>query len=103
MQTIGTNISADRALELSVILKGLAHPLRLRIIGMLCEREHTVTEMTEQLDTRQSLVSQHLSPLRLLGLVKVDRRGSRAYYSLGEPRLKNLMDCLTGCERGVPT
>lgn len=90
-------LSSHRADDLADVLKGIAHPLRLRIITLLCERDHTVTELTDALDSRQSLVSQHLSPLRLLGLVSVDRRGGRATYSLGEPHLRTLVDCLMGC------
>jgi len=101
MQTTTTApLTPSRADELAGVLKGIAHPLRLRIITLLCERDHTVTELTETLEARQSLVSQHLAPLRLLGLVTVDRSGGRATYSLGEPRLRTLVDCLMGCRKG---
>jgi len=93
------HLTVDRAEELAVMLKGIAHPLRLRIVTLLCDRDHTVTELTQRLDVRQSLISQHLSPLRLLGLVNVDRTGGRATYSLGEPRLEPLVDCLMGCRK----
>ena len=93
-------LPSERATELADILKGVAHPLRLRIVSLLCEQEHTVTELTEKLGARQSLVSQHLAPLRMLGLVQVDRSGGRATYSLAEPRLRTLVDCLLGCRRG---
>ena len=92
-------VNAQRAEELSEILKGVAHPLRLRIIMMLCERKHTVTELTDGLEAKQSLVSQHLAPLRMLGLVSVDRTGGHATYSLAEPNLRKLVDCLSTCGR----
>ena len=93
-------LSDERACQLAEILKGIAHPLRLRIVTLLCERDHTVTELTNRLEARQSLVSQHLAPLRLLGLVTVDRRGGRATYSLGEPHLRTLVGCLLECRKG---
>jgi len=94
------SVTEARASELAGILRGIAHPLRLRIVALLCGQPHTVTELCDTLGARQSLVSQHLSPLRLLGLVTVDRAGGCATYSLGEPRLRALMDCLTACRRG---
>jgi len=75
------------------VMKGMAHPIRFRIVVLLCERDHTVTEMSEALAVRQASISQHLSPLRLLGLVAVDRTGGTATYSLQEPMLRNLVDC----------
>ena len=82
------------------VMKGMAHPIRFRIVVLLCERDHTVTEMSEALAVRQASISQHLSPLRLLGLVAVDRTGDNATYTLQEPMLRNLVDCfLSHCGR----
>lgn len=92
-------IPGSRADHLGGILKGLAHPLRLRIINYLCAGECTVSQLCEALDVNQSLVSQHLAPLRMLGLVHVDRSGGKATYSLAEPQLKNMIDCLSSCEQ----
>jgi ArsR family transcriptional regulator len=86
-----------RAERLAEILKGIAHPLRLRLVAALCQGDHNVTDLTEMLGVRQAAVSQHLAPLRLLGLVSVDRTGGKATYSLAEPHLRNLVDCLLGC------
>lgn len=75
------------------VMKGVAHPLRFRIIVLLCDRPHNVNEMAALLDERQASVSQHLAPLRMLGLVSVDRSGGNATYSLAEPMLRNLVAC----------
>lgn len=87
----------DRAEKLAEVLRGMAHPLRLRMVAALCESDRTVTDLTAMLGVRQSAVSQHLAPLRLLGLVSVDRTGGKATYSLAEPHLRTLVDCLLGC------
>ncbi len=92
--------NADQANLVAEMLKALAHPLRLRVIAALCEASHTVTQLVERLDTRQTLVSQHLSVLRMTGLVEVERTGGMATYSIKEPQLRNLVACLTGCKRG---
>ena len=80
------------------VLKGIAHPLRFRIVVFLCQKGRTVTEMTEFLDARQSLVSQHLAQLRLIGLVEVNRDGPRQEYTLKEAMLGDLIHCLKGCK-----
>ena len=91
-------ITNEKAPILSEILKGLAHPLRLQIISVLCDGDLCVNELCETLSVRQSQVSQHLAPLRHLGLVAVDRTGGKATYSLAEPQLKQLVTCLSSCE-----
>ena len=80
------------------VLKAIAHPVRLGIIILLCQGKHNVSEMAEALRVRQSTVSQHLNPLRLLGLVTVDRTGGKGTYSLQEPSLKELVRCLAKCK-----
>jgi len=89
----------DRAAHLASLLKGLAHPLRLKIVNHLCAGDCNVTQLCEALDVKQSLVSQHLAPLRMLGLVSVDRSGGRATYSIAEPQLRSLIACLASCEK----
>jgi DNA-binding transcriptional ArsR family regulator len=86
--------------ELAAVLKGLGHPIRLRLVMLLCTDELTVTELVDRLGIRQSLVSQHLSVLRMLGLLQADRTGGTATYSLREEGLRNMMQCLGACRSG---
>ena len=76
------------------VFKGISHPVRLSIVILLSERDYTVSEIAEVLDARQGLVSQHLSPLRMLGLVSFNRSGGRSTYTLEEPMLRDLVKCL---------
>lgn len=89
----------ERAEQLAEVLKAVAHPIRLRIVGALCVDPRTVTELWQGLDIAQSLVSQHLGILRMQGLVHADRSGGTATYSLKDDRLRGLVDCLNGCRR----
>ncbi|NOZ00730.1 MAG: helix-turn-helix transcriptional regulator [Deltaproteobacteria bacterium] len=97
MATQHGQISDVKVLRMVEVLKGVSHPLRLRIIIMLCRNDRDVTQMVDALGVRQSLVSQHLAHLRLTGLVSVDRSGGRATYSLKEPLLRDLVKCLNKC------
>lgn len=88
---------AGRAGVLAEILRSVAHPIRLRIVALLCREKRNVGELARLLGIRQSLVSQHLSLLRLHGLVSPEKKGTTIVYSLGEKRLRKLLGCLVEC------
>lgn len=74
--------------------------LRLRILlALATSREMTVTELARALRISQPLVSFHLRPLRVTGLVQVRRAGREVYYSLNLPEIQRrqaeFMDLLT--------
>lgn len=68
--------------QATAFLRALGSAHRLAILCLLLERERTVTEICESIGARQSLVSQHLTRLRLDGLVKAERSGYYVSYSL---------------------
>jgi ArsR family transcriptional regulator len=86
--------------RLSEILKAVAHPLRLRIIALLCgESEAHVNGLAERLGTPQPIVSQQLRILRARRLVQVTRENGFARYRLAEPALRDLVHCMETCRR----
>jgi ArsR family transcriptional regulator len=90
----------EHAERLSEILKAVAHPLRLRIVAMLCgEGEAHVNGLAERLDSPQPIVSQQLRILRARGLVQVTRENGFARYRLAEPALRDLVCCMERCRR----
>lgn len=76
------------------LLRSIGSPYRLMILCLLMESEKTVTQICEAIGARQSLTSQHLTRLRLDGLVKAERRGHFAYYSLTETVAKDIVSIL---------
>lgn len=64
------------------IFHALADPIRLKIVGLLGEGERCVCDLTEALDTAQSLLSFHLKTLKDAGVVTDRREGRWNYYSL---------------------
>jgi len=91
------------AQEASDLLRSIGSPYRLMILCLLMDGEKTVTEICEAIGARQSLTSQHLTRLRLDGLVKVERRGHYAYYSLADTLARDIISTLYGhyCPNGV--
>ncbi|MBI5666961.1 MAG: metalloregulator ArsR/SmtB family transcription factor [Chloroflexi bacterium] len=67
--------------------KALGNESRLKIIGLLAERERTVGEMAQLLGVKEPTVSQHLDMLKYVGLVKVRPEGNFRYYSLDSQAL----------------
>ncbi len=67
--------------------------LRLRILVTLSgSGEMTVTELARTLHISQPLVSFHLRPLRILGLVQVRRVGREVYCSVNLPEIRRRQD-----------
>ncbi len=79
------------------LLKAIAHPLRLRIVAILCAGDQNVGGLAERLGVPQAIVSQQLRLLRMRDLVRVRRTSGFARYRLAEPRLRTLVRCLEGC------
>jgi len=87
----------DKASHLADMLKALAHPIRLRIVAVLCEGDQHVNAIAERLGCKQAIISQQLRILRMRRLVEVARRNGHAYYRLAEPRLNEMIRCMEGC------
>ena len=76
------------------ILKVLAHPIRLCIVKGLIEKRCNVTHMQKCLETSQSNVSQHLSKLKALGIVKSEKKGLEVYYYIDDKEIINLIKAI---------
>jgi len=66
-------------------LKALGHPVRLMIARELLKGQQCVGEVECSIKIRQANASQHLSILRINGIVGSTRNGNQKYYFLKEP------------------
>ena len=87
---------AERAVRVADVIKALGHPLRLRIVALLCSGQAYVGELARTLGSSQALISQQLRVLRLHGLVAAARSDGHVYYRLAEPRLRDFIGCIEG-------
>ena len=71
--------------------KTLGHPMRIRVLELLSEREHAVGEMLPHVQAEPSHLSQQLAVLRRSGLVITRKEGSAVYYSLASPQVAELL------------
>ena len=88
-----------RAAHAADILKAVGHPLRLRIVALLCDEELHVNALAERLGQSPAIVSQQLRILRMHRLVEAERVEGLARYRLLEPQLRNLVRCIANCQR----
>ncbi len=79
----------------SQIFKGLAHPLRVRIVaGLIQKEECNVSTMVEKLAVSQSVVSQHLIILKNTGIVEGYRKGNQICYKVTNEEVKKIFNLI---------
>jgi DNA-binding transcriptional ArsR family regulator len=71
--------------------KTLGHPARIRVLELLSEREHAVSEMLPEVGIEPAHLSQQLAVLRRANLVVSRKEGSAVYYSLTSPHVAELL------------
>jgi ArsR family transcriptional regulator len=85
--------------ELAALAKAIAHPARLRILGILAQREACVCgELVDEFALAQSTISQHLKILKDAGLIRGEIMPPHVCYCLeprGLRRLKGLIASLS--------
>lgn len=85
--------------KVAFILKTIAHPLRISIIGLLVEHDKLcVNDICEQLSSEQSLTSHHLSNMKLSGILGSSREGKNIYYFLKLREVVTVINCMNRCE-----
>lgn len=62
----------------------LGNKTRFEIVRLVSKRPHTVTEICEALDSKQTKISNDLKCLRDCGYVHVEKSGNSRIYSLDE-------------------
>ena len=75
---------------LSSIFKVLGDPTRLKIIYALSQSPLCVSDISRMLNMSQSSISHQLALLRNKDLIKVDRVGRKAIYSLDDDHVMSL-------------
>jgi len=78
----------------SECLRSVAHPVRLRLLQLLLEREYTVGELAEMCGVASHVASEHLGLMRDRGLLGNERRGRKVYYRVIAPALQGILRCV---------
>lgn len=94
-------LDRETAEQRAETLKALGHPIRLCIIDLLENGERNVGNIAELLDIKSAIASQQLKLLRLSGLVAVEKRDGHSFYSIANPNLPRLLECLRTCDKVI--
>ncbi len=86
---------ADETLDrAAAVLRVLAHPVRLRIVDRLLAGPVHVSQLADELDLPQAVVSQHLSQMRAHEIVQQRRESRRVFYEVINPHAEHLLECI---------
>ncbi len=90
--------SLDFLTEAAECLRVMAHPIRLRIVDILTQGEFPVNEIADMCELPAHQTSEHLRLLKGHGLLDSRRDGRIVYYTIANPRLPKLLQCIgTAC------
>ena len=80
------------------IIRMLGHPERLKIVEVLEGGPATVSEIQDEVELPQAIVSQHLARMRGCGIVEGERDGNHVYYHLIEAKVPHVLNCIRSCD-----
>ena len=81
----------EKAVE---IFKALGHHDRLQIVNILLNGECQTGKLADKLGIRQGFTSQHLSNLKVHGVLKSKREGNKVYYSIANDSIKRIVETI---------
>ncbi|GAA2263219.1 metalloregulator ArsR/SmtB family transcription factor [Actinomadura sp. NPDC048955] len=73
------------------LFKTLGHPVRVRVLELLCERPMPVRDLLAAIEVEPSNLSQQLAVLRRAGIVTARREGATVMYELAGGDVSELM------------
>jgi ArsR family transcriptional regulator len=89
---------SQTALELiAARFRALSEPMRLRLLNLLMQGEHTVGQLVEASGSGQANVSKHLAVLRDAGMIGMRKEGLVTVCYIADPIVKELCDMM--CSR----
>ncbi|MEU5433610.1 metalloregulator ArsR/SmtB family transcription factor [Streptomyces sp. NPDC020719] len=87
---------AEVLAEAAAVFGLLASPARLHIVWALAQGESDVTGLAERVGGALPAVSQHLTKLKLAGLVRARREGRRQIYFVDDPHMVSMVRLMVG-------
>ena len=80
--------------DLSRLLKSISHPIRLKILCLLQDRELTVSEIREAVETTGANITQHLNILRNQDVISYRKDANFIYNKISDERITELIKTL---------
>jgi ArsR family transcriptional regulator len=89
-----TIININELLACANMFRTCAHPVRLKIIGLLQKKPLYVNEIMFGVKLPQAETSHHLRLLLKTGVLRNDRKGKRVYYSIIPGKIERINKAL---------
>lgn len=77
--------------DLARLLKSMSHPIRLKILCLLQDRELTVSEIRDSFETTGANISQHLNILRNQNIIDFRKDANFIYNRISDQRVVTLI------------
>jgi DNA-binding transcriptional ArsR family regulator len=85
-------IPSDDQVELAAnTFQMLSDPTRIKLLSALAQGEQSVTCLAQIIGAQPTTVSQHLSKLRLTGIVRQRREGTYIFYTMSDVHTRQLL------------
>lgn len=92
-------LEEDKLEKVAYVLKTIGHPVRLKIISLLANNKQlTVGEICTACGVEQSLISHHLTNMKLKGILHSQREGKSIYYGIQLDEVLNVIKCMKNCK-----
>jgi len=96
--SVDMGLSVEKMEKVAFILKTTAHHTRIAIVQLLAATDSlSVSDISEKLNVEQSLLSHHLSGMKLKGILSSTRDGKNIFYSLKMREVIDVIQCLAAC------
>ena len=83
-------MDSEEPVEMLDVFKALAHESRLKLLGLVAQREHSVQELATRVELKEPTVSHHLALLKKVGLVTRRPDGNTHWYALAPDAIVDL-------------
>ena len=83
--------------QAAVMLRSIAHPVRLSIIMLLEGQTLKVGDIQAALGEKQSVTSQHLSAMAQRGILGRERKGNNVFYYIKKREVLKILSCIKSC------
>ena len=77
--------------DTAALFNALGDIARLRLMELLFDGPHCVSELAKETQSSMSLISQRLKILHQARLIQRERKGKHIYYSLADEHIVNLL------------
>jgi DNA-binding transcriptional ArsR family regulator len=96
---VNYQINREKLEKAAFILRTVAHPTRLAVVDLLnLNARLSVNEIGDALKIEQSLLSHHLTTMKLKGILRSEKEGQSVFYSLKEHDVTKLIACIEHCD-----